>query len=108
MKTTIKSANGTSFHGHVFVETQAKLERVLGAPHFTAPYFEKVQAEWSFETDEGEVFTIYDWKEYAGYPANQPIEWHIGGHTAKTTARALKEVRTVLDEDMPHEFSEGE
>ncbi len=38
---------------------------------------EKTQAEWSILFDDGEVATIYDWKE------NKPVgfisNWHLGG-----------------------------
>jgi hypothetical protein len=39
---------------------------------------DKVNFEWDMETEEGEVFTIYDWKEYRMIDVDEKIEWHIG------------------------------
>lgn len=40
---------------------------------------DKVQVEWNIKFEDGEVATIYDWKEYNRKPEDV-TDWHIGGH----------------------------
>jgi hypothetical protein len=48
------------------------------------------------ETADGTLFTIYDWKEYRGFGANEMIEWHIGGFNRTDTNKAQDELQEVL------------
>ena len=48
------------------------------------------------ETEDGEPFTVYDWKEYRPLPEDEVIEWHIGGRSGLTTEKALLEIREAL------------
>ena len=96
MKTTSLTANGTSFHGQTILASLSQLTKTLGTPHTTHPHYDKVQHEWTFETESGEIFTVYDWKEYRIYDASAPIEWHIGAHNQKTAEDALQELKTTL------------
>jgi hypothetical protein len=79
-KKTYQSADGTSFHGVVIRATVDQLISAFGDPSMEYNTGEdKVNFEWKMETDEGEVFTIYDWKE--GRPLHQRdqyVTWHIG------------------------------
>ena len=54
--------------------------------------------EWIMETDSGDVFTIYDWKEYRILEETEIIEWHIGGHGGNVTEQALNEIATELND----------
>ena len=48
----------------------------------------KVSAEWIIKFSDGEVATIYDYKE-----PETPIgvyEWHIGGHSRKVVERIIE------------------
>ena len=85
MKPTSKTSNGTSFHGSIVRTTLNNLKRVLGTPHYIGDVDDKVQNEWILETNSGEVFTVYDWKEYRHYKNTEVLEWHIGGHSESTT-----------------------
>ena len=40
------------------------------------------------ELSNGDVFTIYDWKEYREYSREAMIEWHIGGYDRTVTSQA--------------------
>lgn len=74
-------ANGTSFHGTEFRATVNQIVSVLGEPTIAENTGEdKVNFEWICETETGEVFTIYDWKEYRPLDLDEPIDWHIGAH----------------------------
>lgn len=108
MKTPTQTANGTSHHGSLFRATRADLEKVFGPPRYEDTIEEKVQAEWVFETDEGEVFTIYDWKEYRSYGLTEPILWHVGAHTRVASHRALQEIEDALQKKFPLELEETE
>lgn len=97
MKKTTKSVNGTSFHGVTIIATVTDLTAVCGQPDFGENQgSDKVNFEWVMETSTGEVFTIYDWKEYRSLKDNEDIEWHIGGHEKTDTLNAYKEVATAL------------
>ena len=98
MKQTDKSANGTSFHNHTFSATVGDLRKALGEPYCEQNDGEdKVNFEWIMETEDGTVFTVYDWKEYRQLDENEDIEWHIGGRSGLTTGKALSEITKALD-----------
>jgi hypothetical protein len=48
------------------------------------------------ETEDGEVFTIYDWKEYRMIDVNEKIEWHIGSFSKGNSLDAQSEVLKEL------------
>lgn len=99
MKPTTKSANGTSFHGTTITTSVQKLRMVLGEPKYSAnDGMDKVNFEWQAETESGDVFTVYDWKEYKRIDENERVEFHIGGHTNNATVKALDEILQALAE----------
>jgi hypothetical protein len=59
---------------------------------------DKVKNEWICETENGDVFTIYDWKEYRVYGDDEMIEWHIGGYSGKVTGQAQREIEILLNQ----------
>jgi hypothetical protein len=84
------NAGGTSFKDSIHVAPQA-LIAAFGEPVKSDGY--KVSGEYVFRNDEGEVFTVYDWKMTTLYDGENtlrphdlwdlesPIEFHIGGKT---------------------------
>lgn len=73
---TAFSGSGTSYQG-VVNANYAVLVKVFGEPHELNG--DKTLAEWSFkETETGNVFTIYDWKNF-GLAKEFIRTWHIGG-----------------------------
>ena len=97
MKQTDKSADGTSFHNHTFTATVDDLRNVLGQPKFESnDGQDKVNFDWIMETEDGEPFTVYDWKEYRRLEEDEVIEWHIGGRSGLITEKALLEIREAL------------
>jgi hypothetical protein len=96
-KQTNQSANGTSFHDVTIKTSANKLISVLGEPHWVNNTGEdKVNFEFIFETDEGDVFTIYDWKHYRKLDLDEIIEWHIGSHSRMISWDALDEITKEL------------
>lgn len=98
MKQTFKSPVGTSFHDTVIRTTINKLTKVLGRPdYFSNDGKDKVNIEWRMETENGDVFTVYDYKEYRPLDFDEIIEFHIGGMSGKVTYEAFVEISNELD-----------
>lgn len=98
MKQTFKSPVGTSFHDSVINTTVNKLIKVLGKPVFgDNSGTDKINFEWVMELNSGDVFTVYDYKEYRVLDTNEIIEWHIGGKDKNVTDAALVEISLALN-----------
>lgn len=97
MKKTNLSANGTSFHDITITTTINKLTDVLGLPtYFDNSGQDKVNVEWVCETEEGNIVTIYDWKEYRSLRLDDEVEFHIGGKNVFETLDAKDELKDLL------------
>ena len=99
MKKTTQSGNDTSFHNDTFHASVADIIQICGEPAWEDNSGDdKVNFEWTMETDSGDAFTIYDWKEYRSLEQNEIVEWHIGGHSSNVTEQALNEIATELND----------
>ncbi len=79
-KHTDKSANCTSYHGVEFSATpQQLIDLFPNSYHVCNNGMDKVNFDFTLETEDGNVFTIYDWKEYRPLEMDEVVEWHIGG-----------------------------
>ena len=88
----------TSFHGSVIKCTVSDLRSILGEPRYQGnDGTDKVNFDWVMETESGDVFSVYDWKEYRPLGENEIIEWHVGGHSAKVTDQAVNEMADGLN-----------
>ena len=83
----IKSINqadaiGTSLQDYVSVDYQTIVAK-YGPPTTSVGY--KIDAEWIIEWDDGQVGTLYNWKNGENYlgedglPVEEIYEWNIGG-----------------------------
>ena len=98
MKQTNKSANGTSFHGTTFTSTVADLRKILGEPQCEQnDGQDKCNFDWTMETEDGTIFTVYDWKEYRPLKEDEEVEWHVGGYSGMNTEKALNEIADALN-----------
>jgi hypothetical protein len=98
MKQTNKSADGTSFHDTTFTTSVANLRKILGGPQSEQNDGEdKVNFDWTMETEDGTVFTVYDWKEYRPLEEDEEVEWHVGGRSRADTEKALNEIAEALN-----------
>ena len=95
-KKSYKDTNGTSYHDTTISATVNQLTAAFGEPYDNNTGEDKVNFEWDMETEDGEVFTIYDWKEYRIISKNEIIEWHIGGHSVEITEKAAEEIEESL------------
>jgi hypothetical protein len=97
MQKTLQSMDGTSFHNTTIKCSVSTLIKVLGEPDCAMNDGEdKVNFEWYMETDNGDVFTVYDWKEYRSLNENEMIQWHIGGENRNVTEQAAREIRDAI------------
>jgi len=83
-----KDFSGTSFHGDTITATYNELVDALGGkPQYTNG--DKSNYDWTCETEDGTVFTVYDWKEYRNFGDDEKIEWHIGAHDTQKSSDAF-------------------
>ena len=93
MKKTEKSACGTSFHDSTVYTTPNSLINAFGTPQFFENLgTDKVNMDFTLETKNGDVITIYDWKEYAPLHMEKFYTFHIGGKSKQITDEAVKEI----------------
>ena len=97
MKKTFKEIGGTSFHDTTIGTTVHTLTKILGEPNYSGNDGEdKINYEWEMETNDGDVFTVYDWKEYKALDEHEIIEFHIGGHSKAVTEQAKNEMYEAM------------
>ena len=97
MKSTNKTPNGTSYWSNNITATVTQLKAILGEPVFCDnDGSDKVNFVWNLESDNGDVFTVYDWKEYRPISEDEIIVWHIGGINGSVTIQAQSEVNAAL------------
>ena len=93
MQQTKKSAVGTSFHNSTIWATPNVLKIILGEPtYFQNDGYDKINYSWNMETIDGDVFTVYDWKEYKPLIDNEEYCFHIGGKSKNITEIAYNEI----------------
>jgi len=98
MKSTTKSASGTSFHGTTIEATPNQLLKVLGIPeHGSNNGKDKTNFDWTMQTETGDVITIYDWKYYHALDMDTIYIWNIGGHGKIGTDIAANEIKQLLN-----------
>jgi len=98
MKKTEKSSDGTSFK-HTTIETTVyELIRVLGNPNYINNNGkDKVNVEWVCERANGDIVTIYDWKESRSIKFDEVIEFHLGGHNTLSTFNGKEDLIALLN-----------
>lgn len=96
-KKTYQSTDGTSFHGVVIRATVNQLISAFGDPTIVDNTGEdKTNYEWDMETNEGEVFCIYDWKEGRPLGKDEFVTWHIGAKSKSVSNDAEREILKAL------------
>lgn len=97
MQQTTKPSSGTSFFDTTFIATPTQLRKILGKPEWEGnDGSDKVNMEWTMETEKGNVFTVYDWKNYRPLNENTRYEWYIGGENKNVTEAAKREILAAL------------
>jgi hypothetical protein len=99
MKLTEKSPNGTSFFGTVLVATVKQITTVLGrAQYDNNDGCDKTNFDWTAETNDGQVVTIYDWKYRRPLKMTEQVYFHIGGFNKDSTEKAKEEIESQINE----------
>lgn len=112
MKKTTKSMLGTSFHNSTVIASVDQLTHVLGEPSCDSNTGEdKINFEWEMELESGEVFTVYDYKEYRMLSTDEQVEWHVGGFDKATTDEATRQICEAMllsRDNSPLELTEAQ
>jgi hypothetical protein len=96
-KKTYQSTDGTSFHGVTIRASVDQLTKAFGDPTIVDNTGDdKVNFEWDMETDEGEVFCIYDWKYYRPLSSDEIVTWNIGSKSKSVSWYAERELLKAL------------
>ena len=95
-KKTYKDTDGTSFHHVTIRATVEQLTKAFGEPYDSNTGEDKVNFVWDMETEDGEVFTIYDWKEYRELKLDEYVVWHIGAKSESDSRIAQRELLKAL------------
>ena len=97
MKNTTTSTCGTSFFSDTILTSIEQLEKINLFPSCEQnDGKDKTNFEFDCETEQGELFTIYDWKEYRPIERDEMIEFHIGAFTKQVSERAKQELTEAL------------
>lgn len=84
--------NMSSFHGSTVTASTADMVRILGGDYQNTG---KTTHDWNCMTDDGVVFTVYDWK-LGPQPENKKITWNIGGFSFNDTEKAKRELEKLI------------
>ena len=89
---------GISFHGSTVKASFNELNKVIADPPCNRSNNgqEKTNFEWNCKPDDGDIFTIYDWKEYRTISTDEQIEWHIDGFCKGKTEIEADTVKLLL------------
>jgi hypothetical protein len=89
---------GTSFYGDTITCSPQLLFDLIGEPQEAENTGrDKVNYQWVCETDEGDLFTIYDYKEYRPLSNDEQVEWHIGARSSKISRYAKDYIEYSLN-----------
>ena len=96
IKKTEQSANGTSFHSITIKTTLGRLRAAFGDPQ--GDYndgSDKSNIDYVLETSNGDVFTVYDWKNYRPIGEDEVLDFHIGAYNNHIAFEAKQEMHKM-------------
>ena len=102
---TEKNTSGTSFHCVTFNANVNDLIKIFGEPTIqdnTGDY--KTNFDWHLQTPSGDVFTVYDWKEYRKLNLDETIEWHIGAFSKDVSSEAKAQILDVFNLEIEEQY----
>jgi len=93
------SFSSSSFHRVTILCSIAELIEIIGEPqHYANDGSDKVNVEWDCITDDGIIFSIYDWKYFREVDEDEDIEFHIGGRSFIETFNAQVKLLRMIEE----------
>jgi hypothetical protein len=57
----------------------------------------KSNFDWHLQTINGDIFTVYDWKEYRKLSLDETIEWHIGSFSKNVAIEAKSQILDIFN-----------
>lgn len=93
MKTSNQNTDETSFQNITIRTTANQLIEKLGFPNSIA---EGVSFDWVCETEDGDVFTIYDYYHSGSLPYDRLHKFHIGSKSLLISHQAKTELQLLL------------
>lgn len=94
------SIDGTHLQGYADVSYQVLCD-LFGPPCKSDGY--KVDAEWVIRFPDGQIATIYNWKNGFNYlgpdgtPVEEMTEWNIGGHSNQAVTRITELINSIKE-----------
>lgn len=95
IKKSEKSTTGTSFYENTVSTTANKLTEIFGECEYCSS--DKVIYLWNLEDENGDVFTIYDYKSYNGLGFDDVYPFHIGAHSEKISEKVKIELEKLIN-----------
>jgi hypothetical protein len=94
---TKKNADGSSYHGTTLKATPRQLIDLFPNSYYAEnDGRDKVNFDFTLETKDGDVFTIYDWKYYKPLGMDEEILWHLGANSLMVSEQGKEEVLALL------------
>jgi len=93
--------NNTFLQGYIET-TYQRLVEVFGEPFTDYDSFDISDAEWAMEFDDGQIATIYNYKDGKNYLGGRGLkvenitDWHIGGRTKDVAKKVFNMVKGGL------------
>ena len=93
---TEQSSTGTSFHSITIKTTLGRLRAAFGDPQWESNDGEdKTNIDYNLETPDGDVFTVYDWKNYRPIGEDEVLDFHIGADSSRIAFQAKNEMHKM-------------
>ena len=96
MKQTIKNATGVHYLDVTVFATLDELIAVCGPPQYVHDVMRGSCYEWGMETEDGDIFVIYDKLDHVMLDSMEPITWRIGSLNYLTADTARSEINQAL------------
>lgn len=100
MRPTNKCIGGTHFQYITVIATLGELRKIFGEPEYEEPG-DKTGYQFVAETDDGDVFSVYDRLEYRKLEEDEAINWHIGSHSKEISEKAKAEIIKIGVAELP-------
>jgi hypothetical protein len=94
---TRPEAKDLVFTNHRVLASVNQLIAVCGEPSHRGKVEEEVQFGWDMQTEEGDFFAVFDWKENREFPEDEILIWNIASQNAYASAIGQEEVLEALD-----------
>ena len=102
---TEKNTSGTSGQDVTFSASVNDLIKIFGEPTIqdnTGDY--KTNFDWHLQISSGDVFTVYDYKEYRKLNLDETIEWHVGAFSRDVASEAKAQILDSFNSEIEEQY----